>query len=350
MVSVASPPASVTDNIARITERKHIPYAVMLELTYHCNEKCIHCYRVERNDRKELRTQEWLDVIDQLADAGTLQLTFTGGEIMVRKDFFTIAEHARKRNFMLILLTTGTLITSEAVADRIAALNPWQVHISMYAAGPQIHDFITKVPGSFERSLRALKWLKERGIVVKWKTPLMNVNVGELEKIIALAEELGVPYAIDPTISPKNDGSQDVLGLRVSDQDLRKVLGRFALPCEDDIPAGASRDDVLNMTMCKAGVNFGDINPYGDVQPCVAFPIVVGNLREQPFREIWREAPLLQRLRTTRNADVKGCNACALVAGCNRCPGMAYLEDGDPFGPSSRAGKIAKMKFELRGV
>jgi MoaA/NifB/PqqE/SkfB family radical SAM enzyme len=105
--------------------RKKIPFSCHFDLTYRCNLNCVHCYLV-KEDRPEL---------------GTLYLSFSGGEIFTREDFFEIAEYARKLHFALRLLTNGTLIDEES-ADRVAALNPDLVAISIYSATPEIHDEI----------------------------------------------------------------------------------------------------------------------------------------------------------------------------------------------------------------
>jgi MoaA/NifB/PqqE/SkfB family radical SAM enzyme len=141
------PHRGLVQQIQERAARKKIPFSCHFDLTYHCNLNCVHCY-VVKEDRPELNTAEVKSILDQLAAAGTLYLSFSGGEIFTREDFFEIAEYARKLHFALRLLTNGTLIDEET-ADRIAALNPDLVSISIYSANPEIHDEITSVPGSF---------------------------------------------------------------------------------------------------------------------------------------------------------------------------------------------------------
>ena len=101
---------------------KDIPISCQFDLTYHCNLNCIHCYIV-KNDIPELKTSQIKNILKQLARAGILFLSFSGGEILTREDFFEIAEYARKLHFSLNLKTNGTLIDEE-IADKIAALYP----------------------------------------------------------------------------------------------------------------------------------------------------------------------------------------------------------------------------------
>ena len=123
-----------------------IPLSVQLDLTYRCNERCIHCY-LDHDDHGEMTTAEIKDLLDQLAEAGVFFLTISGGEILMRKDFFEILEYARARTFCVKLKTNAVLIR-EQEAQRIRSLGVESVQISIYSHRPEVHDAITKVPGS----------------------------------------------------------------------------------------------------------------------------------------------------------------------------------------------------------
>ena len=86
-----------------------IPLSVQLDLTYRCNERCVHCY-LDHDDHGEMTTAEIKDLLDQMAEAGVFYLTISGGEILMRRDFFEILEHARARTFCVKLKTNGVLI------------------------------------------------------------------------------------------------------------------------------------------------------------------------------------------------------------------------------------------------
>ncbi len=132
-----------------------IPLSVQLDLTYRCNERCVHCY-LDHDDHGEMTTAEIKNLLDQLAAAGVLFLTFSGGEILLRKDFFEILEYARALMFCVKLKTNAVLIR-EREADRIRALAVESVQISIYSHRPEVHDAITKLPGSLERSMSAIR-------------------------------------------------------------------------------------------------------------------------------------------------------------------------------------------------
>src|SRR5580658_6887886 len=120
-----------------------IPLSVQLDITYRCNERCVHCY-LDHDDHGEMSTAEIKDLLDQLAEAGVFYLTISGGEILMRKDFFEILEHARLRTFCVRLKTNGVLIRKKQ-AERLRALGVESVQISVYSHRPEVHDAITKM-------------------------------------------------------------------------------------------------------------------------------------------------------------------------------------------------------------
>src|SRR6202048_3937600 len=136
----------------------NISLSVQLDLTYRCNERCIHCY-LDHDDHGEMTTLEMKDLLDQMADAGVFYLTISGGEIMMRRDFFEILEHARKRTFCIKLKTNGVLIR-EKQAQLIHSLGVESVQVSIYSHRPEVHDAITKMPGSLKQSIDAIRLLR----------------------------------------------------------------------------------------------------------------------------------------------------------------------------------------------
>ena len=179
-----------------------IPISVHLDITYRCNERCVHCY-LDHDDHGEMTTAEIKDILNQLSDAGVFFLTLSGGEVLMRRDFFEIVEHARRLLFNVKVKTNGVMIR-EPEAKRIRELGVEQVQISVYSHRPEIHDAITKLPGSLKRTIEAIRFLKSQGLKVVIANVLMASNLFDNAGVMALAKELGVLYTLDPTITPKN--------------------------------------------------------------------------------------------------------------------------------------------------
>ena len=314
-----------------------IPISVQLDLTYRCNERCVHCY-LDHEDHGEMDTREILDLLDQLAAAGVMFLNISGGEIFMRKDLFEIVEYARKLLFCVKLKTNAVMIRP-AKADRIAAMGLESVQISVYSHKAEVHDEITKLPGSFRRTLEGAKLLVERGVKVSFANVLMTQNADDYKQVQALAAELGVGYSVDATITPMMDGDRSILQLNVDASRLENIFhddslqgGSAEASCAP--PGGPLPEAEAMMSLpCSAGHTAAYVSPYGDVTPCVQFPFVVGNVRKQKFIDIWRHSPQLQEVRSITLAELEGCSSCVHGGSCSRCPGLAYTE-GNMRGPS----------------
>ena len=312
-----------------------VPLSVHLDLTYRCNERCVHCY-LDHDDHGEMTTAEIFDLLSQLAEAQVFFLTLSGGEVLLRRDFFAIVEKARQLLFNVKVKTNGVMIR-ESEARRLRELGVEQVQISVYSHRPEIHDSITKLPGSLARTVRAIRLLRSQGLKVSISNVVMNSNFADQRGVMMLARELGAEYTLDPTITPKLDGDTSILMLRIAGAELNQIfhdpelVGKVEEFCAPPPPAG---EDVMHGLPCSAGHTACYISPYGDVFPCVQFPLPTGNVRRQKFIDIWRDSPQLKEVRSIRAKDLPTCSTCAHVGTCTRCPGLAYME-GNMHGPST---------------
>lgn len=316
--------------------RLNIPLSVHLDLTYRCNERCVHCY-LDHTDKGEMTTAEIKHLLEEMAEAGVFILTLSGGEIFLRKDFFDILEHARQLTFCVKLKTNAILIR-EREAARIRDLGVDSIQISIYSHRPEVHDAITLIPGSLKRSLDAIRFLKSQGLRVKIANVLMTQNAGDYAGVRALAAELGVESSLDPTITPMMDGDRSVLSLGVDGAALRKVFRDEALVGNvDEFCAVAEKptESELDSRPCSAGHTTCYVSPYGDVFPCVQFPFPTGNVRQQRFVDIWRHSDRMNEVRSIRMHHLTTCTSCTHIGNCTRCPGLAYME-GNMRGPSSQ--------------
>jgi radical SAM protein with 4Fe4S-binding SPASM domain len=311
-----------------------IPLSVQVDVTYRCNERCVHCY-LDHEDHGEMTSAEIKNVLDQLADAGVFFVVFSGGEVFLRPDFFDLVEYARKLTFHVKIKTNAFMIGPKQ-ADRLRDLNVHAVQVSVYSHKPEVHDAITKLPGSLKRTLAGMRLLRERGVQVVMANVLMRDNLEDYAGVKALAEEMGAEYTIDPTITPMMDGDRSILNLGLRHDQLVDVFQNPELVGNVEefcTPPPAVDNDVLDELPCSAGHTAAYISPYGDVYPCVQFPLPSGNVRERAFIEIWKHSPQLNEVRTITARELPVCSSCTHVGVCTRCPGLAYME-GNMRGPS----------------
>ena len=168
---------------------------------------------------------------------------------------------------------------------------------------------------------------------------LMRQNWRDYSGVQQLARELGAKFTVDPTITPHINGDRSLLPLNMPFSGLREVMHDETITTEEKAPAAPAApdtdtDDILAQLPCSAGHSFCYVSPYGEVYPCVQFPLPSGNVRRQKFLDIWQQSPQLQEVRSIRMTDLPVCSSCVHVDGCSRCPGLAYME-GNMRGPST---------------
>ncbi len=328
--------SGLMEEMAAKALRLNVPLNVQLDLTYRCNERCVHCY-LDHNDHGEMSTAEIKHLLQEMADAGVFILTLSGGEIFLRKDFLEILEHARRLMFCVKLKTNAVFIR-EREAARIRELGVESIQVSIYSHRPEIHDGITLVKGSLKRSLDAIRFLKSQGLKVIIANVLMTQNRQDYSGVRALATELGVECTLDPTVTPMMDGNRSTVELGVASEALREVFRDPSLVGNVDEFCAISPEPgegALDAIPCSAGHTACYVSPYGDVFPCVQFPLPTGNVRRQRFADIWRNSEQMNEVRSIRVKDLSTCTSCTHVSGCTRCPGLAFME-GNMRGPSSQ--------------
>jgi len=328
---------TLLDSIYLKAEALRIPLHVQLELTQRCNANCIHCYIKGARDKlsfsrddKELTLVQIARLLDELVEEGALNLTFTGGEAMLREDFFDIANAAKKRNFTITIFSNGQLIDIDA-ANRLRELMPVCVYFSVYGWDANTHDGVTRSPGSFRRLLNVVQLLKIRGIKIGFKTMVLKHNFHQIRKIFKLGKELGIEtHEFAEEITAKIDGSCQPKFCQLDDY-LMYEYYKGDIPSTWEYIEDSSQEEALKKQLCGAGVFGVCVSSYGDVFPCVELRIPLGNVKYQSFKYIWhKEEGYLAELRSVKEyKDLVICRSCKLVNFCRRCPGRAFYDSGD---------------------
>jgi len=361
------------------------PFEIVWNFTYRCNLKCKHCYENAGTEKKkELSTEEAkevLNILSRISDMGVPALSFSGGEPLIRKDFFELASYAKKRIGYVSLASNGTLITKN-IAKRIKDAGINYVEISIDGATPQVHNSFRGVQGAFEKSIEGVKNCIEEGIDTCIATVLHRDNVIELEKLIELSKQLDVRFMhfnyiptgrakayVELDLTPEERlyvletiGKEIIeLYLKAKEEELRYGLSnvkvdKFFSTCpqyasvtkelsqkfgerfmvEAHYAAKKGVEYIANfLGGCGAGRLYCCLEPNGDIKPCVFFPTnretVLGNILEDDFEEIWDTHPFLWRLRIREElenyiVDGKqiGCGNCQDKYICGGCRARAY--------------------------
>ena len=201
-----------------------LPLSGTIEVTRRCPLTCAHCYNnLPMGDRgaaqRELSCDEHCRLLDEIADAGCLWLLYTGGEIFARRDFIDIYSYARRRGLLITLFTNGTLITP-ALADRLVEERPFAIEITLYGRTRETYERLTGIPGSYDRCLRGIRLLQERGLPLSLKTVAVTINKHEVFAMQRFAEEeLGLAFKFDAMMNPRLDCSRAPLGVRLTPEE-----------------------------------------------------------------------------------------------------------------------------------
>jgi radical SAM protein with 4Fe4S-binding SPASM domain len=314
--------------------RERTPLNVNIELTRKCHLDCDHCY-VDHTIDETLSLPVLETLFADMARAGVLFLGFTGGEIGLRKDLHQIIAAARKHRFNIKLLSTASTF-SEADVASLKAAGVRQVKVSIYASDAAVHDKIVRQTGALERSIRGIKRLRAAGIKVIMACPIMRENKDHIASVLRLAESLDCRAEFDGHVNPMEDGNLEPCSLRISAGELAASfdhepgLAEYLLkdgPAWDNGGMLPPRDP--SAPVCSAGNTLCFIDSRGDVFPCVWWREKVGNVMSDGFYNLWKTAPVFQRIRGFTLGDLSECTDCSLQRHCTVCPGVAYQERGD---------------------
>lgn len=309
--------------------------------TRRCNLKCRHCYRDAREcaDPDELSTAEGKTLIEDICKAGFRILVLSGGEPMLREDIYELTAHAASSGLRPVLGSNGTLITAEA-ARRLKEAGALRVGISLDSAEAKVHDELRMVTGCFEQAIAGMRHCHEVGLGFQIHTTITAQNYMDIERIAHKAVELGAAayhiFFIVPTGRAK-DMTDENLRVGQYERLLRQIMKlqqklplEFKPTCAPQFMRIAKQMGIeMRFTKgCLAGVAYACILPNGDVHPCPYLPMHLGNVRETPFSTIWKENPIILRLRHEK-PDGR-CGACEYQAICGGCRARAYYySDGN---------------------
>jgi MoaA/NifB/PqqE/SkfB family radical SAM enzyme len=327
------------------------PLSAQFEITYRCNHLCTFCYN-SPTGKREMTTPEIFEALRKMSDFGVLYITLTGGEPLCHKDFYKIAAEVRRLGMALRIYSNGYLMADQKVVDKIAALNPLEVEISIHGARPETHDALTRIKGSFVRTVAAIEKLVEAGLKINLKCPITKLNKDELYEIRDLATGMGQFITFDAVITPKDDGNQDPLSLRADDEVIEKYWGEWFQELHDgQLPPRANHcaaDSTANCGSARAGFT---IDPYGNILPCVAWRQNAGNILEvEDLKELWARSPVLNHVRDTAVDVRKKLDKHENGKYFTFCMGVAETQTGDPEAMYPQAeinAKAVRRHFEL---
>jgi MoaA/NifB/PqqE/SkfB family radical SAM enzyme len=312
--------------------QSRVPIAGGMELTHRCNLACLHCYVNQPADdkgiaRREMNTTEVCQIIDELADLGTMKLTLTGGEPLLRRDFAEIYRHAHGRGILVVVYTNATLIT-DRIAELFRECPPAKVEITQYGADAETFNAVADIAGNpFSKFELGIERLRRAGIRFSLKTIAMRRNAHQVADMKRFAENLGVDFRFDTVISPRIDGGRKPLAQRLTPEEVADLDVHLAATPDQWADYCSSRlgtEPADELYRCGAGVATFMIDPYGKLHVCELSRQPGWDVRNQGFAKGWFEE--IPALRARKAAPGSTCQGCATEALCPNCVGMTQLE------------------------
>ncbi len=332
--------------------------SVMMELTYRCSEKCIHCYNEgatrndeevsTRGDREELSFEDYKQVIDELYDQGLMKVCLTGGDPFSKSFAWELIDYLFNKGIAFDVFTNGQKIVNEV--ERLVSYYPRLVGISLYSGKAEVHDYITRIKGSWERSVSVVRQLSEFGVPMNLKCCVMRPNVKSYYMVADIAKEYGAVPQFEISLTDSIEGDRCVSKyLRMTPEQLEIVLRDDNVPLYvgKEAPNFGGQSKPMDQNPCGAGDNSLCITPEGNVIPCCSFHTLFGNIKRQSIMEIVKESKELAYWRGLKLSDYEECGRYNYCAYCNLCPGNNFVEHGTPLKASEVNCFMAKIRYEL---
>lgn len=324
-------------------ERHALPYSLHIDLTNACTERCIHCYIADYRPRF-LPLETGKRVLREFREAGGLTVMFSGGECMLHPQFRDFIRCAKGLNLNFIVMSNLTRCDAEMVAF-LAEVQPQFVNVSLYSMKEEEHDSITTIPGSWQKTMRAILALEAAGVPVRLASPIMQANRHALPELREFAKAHRMHLIPDCDIFGQVDHDCSNQSCALSPEETECVW------CEHrdlfyKAPASPERC-APEAKVCDIGKQSINLNAEGIYYPCDGcHGIVLGNAFEQSFAEVWN-GEKIRALRALRNKDFGACAHCENRPWCKVCPTRNFNETADMFTHTEARCQAAQIRRKL---
>jgi len=315
--------------------------SLQFELSSRCNERCIHCYipNDKKNHGFDMPIVKVKSILDEFAEMGGIHVTLSGGEAFLHKDLMEIVQYCREKDLKISILSNLISLKDDQLPI-LKAANLSLIQVSLYSMDPEIHDSITTVKGSFEKTKAAIEKLVAADIPVQISCPIMKANKHGYDKVLDYAKSLKIKAQTDYIMMARSDLDTENLANRLSLEETEELLRDIILhdaqyrdetlqqlPVSDEIKFNLDR--FKKQPVCGVGYDNCCITANGDVYPCAGWQdYVLGNVYKQSLQEIWENSERVKELRKITQESFPQCIECDARDYCARCLVRNYNESG----------------------
>lgn len=325
--------------------------SIHIEIANICNERCVHCYIPHKYKTELMEADLFYRVVEEGRDMNIIHVTLSGGEPLLHKDIVGFLKRCRELDLSVNVLSNLTLLTDEII-DEMKKNPLLSVQTSIYAIDSKVHDEITNMQGSFEKTICGLKNLLGAKIPVQISCPVMKQNKDAFVDVIRWGADNNISVAVEPVIFASFDHSGDNLENRLSIDEIGKAI-------DYEIEEGyvelfrslAKEKEALKADdpICSICIYNFCISASGEIYPCVGWQSnVIGDLENNSLREIWEQSEEIKCLRMIKRKDFPKCVNCEDRGHCTVCmmSNSNENEDGDAFRIHEFHCEVAKLKHK----
>ena len=325
-----------------------------IEITSRCNERCVHCYIPNDNKVNNIEPSLFYNILEQCNDMKLLHLTLSGGEPMLHPNFCDFLKKCKEYDFSINILTNLTLLNDDIISEM--KRNPLLgVQVSLYSMNSDIHDEITQMKGSFEKTKNAILKLIENNIPMQISCPIMKQNKNNYNDVKEWAKKHNIHVGDDYTIIAKYDHTTQNLSNRLSIDEVEELINnivdtdiKYVEKIEEEIERKKNTpyDDYV-CSVCNSSIC---ITESGNVYPCAGWQDnVVGDVKETSLKDIWENSEKVKYLREVKKQDFPKCIQCLEKDYCTMCMVKNANEDpmGDPLIVNEYFCEIAKLNKKI---
>lgn len=325
-----------------------------IEITSRCNERCVHCYIPHENKTSDIEPDLFYDILEQCRTMRLLHLTLSGGEPMLHKSFCDFLRKCREYNFSVNVLSNLTLLNDEVIEEMKA--NPLLgVQVSLYSMNPNIHDEITQMKGSCEKTKKAILKLIENDIPLQISCPIMKQNKYCYDDVKNWAKSHKIRVGSDFVLIGRCNHTTQNLSNRLSIDEVQEFINGIIvndtsyfgqMEEEAEKKRNIAEDDYV-CSVCHSSICIAE---NGNVYPCAGWQgYNISNVKNAPLEDIWNNSEKIQYLRDLRRKDFPKCIQCIDKEFCTMCMVRNANEDpqGDPLAVNEYFCSIAKLNRNM---
>lgn len=321
-----------------------------IEITSRCNERCVHCYIPHENKENHIEPDLFYNILEQCKKMNLLHVTLSGGEPMMHDNFCDFLKKCNEYNFSVNVLSNLTLINNQII-EEMKRNRLLSVQVSLYSMDSNIHDAITQIKGSFEKTKNAILKLIENDIPLQISCPIMKQNLNSYIDVVDWGKAHNINVGSDYVIIARYNHTTQNLSNRLSLNDVKEFSNQRIINQPEYLEliekeAEKKKNTNPDDSVCSVCYSSICIAENGNVYPCAGWQdYVVGNINETSLKDIWNNSIKVKYLRSLRKRDFPKCIQCPENEFCTMCMVRNANEHplGDPLAVNEYFCNIAKL-------